>query len=102
LIANKATLFAGNLFLECVSLPMRGQVTDHPTAEVICMTTFANLLGLFGMALIRFGERGGGGLVFLLFGLAVVFLLVWALTRTADPDLPRSSEGNSPAPGAKE
>jgi hypothetical protein len=81
---------------------MRGKVIDHPTAEAIGMTTFANLLGLAGMALIRFGGRGGGGLVFLLFGLAVICVLVWALTRTAGPDLPRSNGGSSPAPGAKE
>jgi hypothetical protein len=46
------------------------------------MTTFANVLALLGMALIRFGSRGGGGFVFMLFGLAVVAAIVWALTRS--------------------
>jgi hypothetical protein len=45
------------------------------------MTTLANVLALFGMAAIRFGGRGGGGIVFLVFGLAVVGLVAWALTR---------------------
>ncbi len=45
------------------------------------MTTCANLLGLFGLALIRFGGRGGAGLVFLFLGLLIIGLLVWALTR---------------------
>ncbi|MGA2538291.1 MAG: hypothetical protein ABSF53_19935 [Terracidiphilus sp.] len=45
------------------------------------MTTFANLLTLMGMALIRFGARGGGGYAFLFFGLLIVGLVVWALTR---------------------
>jgi hypothetical protein len=51
-------------------------------AEVMGMTTLANLFALMGVELIRFGGRGGGGFVFLLFGLAVIVLLVWALTRS--------------------
>jgi hypothetical protein len=46
------------------------------------MTTFANTLALLGMALIRFGGRGGGGFVFMLFGFLIVGVLVWALTRS--------------------
>lgn len=34
-----------------------------------------------GIGLIRFGGRGGGGFVFLLFGLAVIAMVVWALAR---------------------
>jgi hypothetical protein len=45
------------------------------------MTTLANVLALLGIAAIRFGGRGGGGLVFLVFGLAVVGVVAWALTR---------------------
>ncbi len=45
------------------------------------MTTLANLLALFGIALIRFGGRGAGGFAFLLFGLAIVGVVVWALTK---------------------
>jgi hypothetical protein len=45
------------------------------------MTTLASLFALMGIELIRFGGRGGGGFVFLLFGLAVIVVLVWALTR---------------------
>ena len=45
------------------------------------MTTLAKSLGLFGMALIRFGGRGPGGFIWMLFGLAIVGALVWALTR---------------------
>jgi hypothetical protein len=69
------------------------------------MTTFANALALLGMALIRFGGRGGGGFVFMLFGLAVVGVVVWALTRTGGNDAPRSipgTGGSSPAPRAPE
>jgi hypothetical protein len=47
------------------------------------MTTLANVFALMGIELIRFGGRGGGGFVFLLFGLAVIVLLVWALTRSS-------------------
>jgi hypothetical protein len=47
----------------------------------IAMITCANALALFGMALIRFGGRGGGGFLFLLFGLAIIAVVVWALTR---------------------
>lgn len=46
------------------------------------MTTFANTLTLMGMSLIRFGGRGGGGFVLMLFGLVVVGVVVWALTRS--------------------
>lgn len=45
------------------------------------MTTLANVLALFGMAAIRFGGRGGGGIVFLVFGLAIVGVVAWALAR---------------------
>jgi hypothetical protein len=45
------------------------------------MTTFANVLALMGMALIRFGGRGGGGFIFMLLGLAVVGVVVYALAR---------------------
>ena len=45
------------------------------------MTTFANALALLGLALIRFGGRGGGGFIVMLFGLFIVGLVVWALTR---------------------
>jgi len=47
------------------------------------MTTFANVLALMGMSLIRFG-RGGGGFVFMLFGLLIVGVVVWALTKTGE------------------
>jgi len=62
-------------------------------AEVTEMTTAANLLALMGMALIRFGGRSAGGFVFMLFGLMVVGLVVWALTRPAGND---ASRGNGP------
>jgi hypothetical protein len=45
------------------------------------MITCANLLGLLGMSLIRFGGRGGAGFFFFLFGVLVIGLVVWALTR---------------------
>jgi hypothetical protein len=41
------------------------------------------------LAAIRFGWRGGGGFVFLVFGLAVVGLVAWALTR---PDSSESAK----------
>jgi hypothetical protein len=53
---------------------------------MIEMTTLANVLALLGMAAIRFGGRGGGGLVFLVFGLAVVGLVAWALARPGSSD----------------
>jgi hypothetical protein len=56
------------------------------------MTTFANALALLGLAAIRFGWRGGGGFVFLVFGLAVVGLVAWALTR---PDSSESAKTES-------
>jgi len=46
------------------------------------MATFANALALLGLALIRFGGRGGGGFIVMLFGLFIVGLVVWALTRS--------------------
>jgi hypothetical protein len=48
------------------------------------MTTIANMLALVGIALIRFGGRGGGGFAFLLFGLLIVGVVVWALTRPGE------------------
>jgi len=50
------------------------------------MTTLANVSALLGMAAIRFGGRGGGGFVFLVFGLAAVGLVAWALTRPGSSD----------------
>jgi hypothetical protein len=67
------------------------------------MTTLANLLALMGMALIRFGGRGGGGFAFLFFGLLIVGVVVWALARPYES--PRSNVrpgGSSAAPGAQE
>ena len=64
------------------------------------MTTLANVLALMGMAAIRFGGRGGGGIVFMLFGVAVLGVVVWALTRPGGNDASRSggqSGGSSPA-----
>jgi hypothetical protein len=55
------------------------------------MTTFANALALLGMALIRFGGRGGGGFVFMLFGLVIVAVLVWALTRSGGGESAKNS-----------
>jgi hypothetical protein len=71
----------GNLFLQRVSLPVRQLDTEPGPRRLLGMTTFANALALFGMALIRFGGRGGGGFLFMLFGLLIVGVLVWALTR---------------------
>jgi hypothetical protein len=45
------------------------------------MATFANALALLGFFLIRFGDRGGGGFVFMLLGLAVVAVVAYALAR---------------------
>lgn len=59
------------------------------------MTTIANALTLPGMALIRVGGRGAGGFVFMLFGLAVVGVVVWALTRTGGSDAPPRSSGGT-------
>ncbi|MGO9339844.1 MAG: hypothetical protein ACLPY1_20275 [Terracidiphilus sp.] len=58
------------------------------------MTTLANVLALMGMALIRFGGRGGGGIAFMLFGLLIVGAVVWALAR------PYETPRNDPRPGA--
>jgi hypothetical protein len=55
------------------------------------MITLANVLALVGMEAIRFGGRIHGGFIFTLFGLAVIGALVWALTRPAGNDAPRSS-----------
>jgi hypothetical protein len=49
--------------------------------RLLRMTTFANALALMGMALIRFGGRGGGGFIFMLLGLAIVGVVVYALAR---------------------
>jgi hypothetical protein len=54
--------------------------------RVSAMTTLANVFALMGIELIRFGGRGGGGFVFLLFGLAVIGLVVWALTRSGSSE----------------
>jgi len=48
------------------------------------MTTLANVFALMGIELIRFGGRGGGGFVFMLFGLLIVGVVVWALTKTGE------------------
>jgi hypothetical protein len=67
------------------------------------MTTLANTLALFGMTLIRFGGRGGGGFAFMLFGLLILGVVVWALVRPYEG--PRSNVrpgSSSPAPGAQE
>jgi hypothetical protein len=45
------------------------------------MITVANAATLLGLSLIRFGNRGGSGFAFLMFGLLVIGLVVWALTR---------------------
>ena len=45
------------------------------------MTTLQNALGLFAITLLRFGGRGPAGLIWMLFGLAIISVLVWALTR---------------------
>lgn len=65
------------------------------------MTTLANVLALMGLAAIRFGGRGTGGFVFMLFGLTVLGVVVWALTRSTGNDGARSG-GSSPSPGAPE
>lgn len=57
------------------------------------------------LALMRLGGGRGGGFVFTLFGLAVVGVLVWALTRPDGNDRAQSegrTGGSSPAPGAPE
>jgi hypothetical protein len=69
------------------------------------MTTLANVLALIGIAAIRFGGRGGGGFVFMLFGLVVLGVVVWALTRPDGNDAPRSggqAGGSSSAARAPE
>jgi hypothetical protein len=48
------------------------------------MMTSANVLALLGMSLVRFGGRGGGGFAFLLFGLLIVSVAAWALTRSSE------------------
>lgn len=54
--------------------------SPEPQRETI-MITCANLATLLSAALIRWGGRGGGGFAFLFFGLAIVAVLIWALTR---------------------
>jgi hypothetical protein len=55
------------------------------SAEVDDMMTCANVLTLLGLSQIRFGGRGGGGgFAFLLFGLLIVGVVVWALTRPSE------------------
>jgi hypothetical protein len=54
------------------------------------MTTLANVLALIGLAAIRFGGRGGGGILFMLFGLTVLGVVVWALTRSTGNDASRN------------
>ena len=69
------------------------------------MTTLANVLALIGLAAIRFGGRGGGGFVFMLFGLTVLGVVVWALTRPGGNDAAGGggrTSGSSPAAGAQE
>jgi hypothetical protein len=69
------------------------------------MITLANILALMGMAAIRFGARFSGGFFFMLFGLMVVGLVVWALTRPVVNALPVSGNrpgGSSPAAGTQE
>jgi hypothetical protein len=55
------------------------------------MTTFANVLALLGMSMIRFGGRISGGFIFMLFGLIVVGVVVWALTRPTEYVVTRSN-----------
>jgi hypothetical protein len=69
------------------------------------MITIANVLALMGMAAIRYGARIGGGFVFMLFGLMVVGVVVWALTRPIASTTPVSGArpgGSSPAAGTQE
>jgi hypothetical protein len=69
------------------------------------MTTLANVLALMGLAAIRFGARFGGGFIFMLFGLMVVGVVVWALTRPIANTTPVSGGrpgGSSPAAGTQE
>jgi hypothetical protein len=69
------------------------------------MTTLANVLALIGLAAIRFGGRGGGGFVFMLFGLTVLGVVVWALTRPGGNDASGSGGRpgrSSPPAGAQE
>jgi hypothetical protein len=75
--------FSGNLFFERVSLPEWDGRLKPRLRRLTRMTTLANSLALLGMAPIRFGGRGPGGFIWMLFGLAIVGALVWALTRPA-------------------
>jgi hypothetical protein len=43
--------------------------------------TIANLATMLGLSLVRFGNRGGSGFAFLMLGVFVIGLVVWALTR---------------------
>jgi hypothetical protein len=63
---------------------------DPRTARLSAMTTLANVLALIGLAAIRFGGRGTGGFVFMLFGLTVLAAVVWALTRSTGNDASRN------------
>jgi hypothetical protein len=57
------------------------------------------------MAAIRFGARFSGGFFFMLFGLMVVGLVVWALTRpvvNTPPVRGNRPGGSSPAAGTQE
>jgi hypothetical protein len=69
------------------------------------MTTLLNVLAMIGLAAIRFGGRSGGGFVFMLFGLTVLGVVVWALTQPRGKDAPGSGgrEGrSSPSAGTQE
>ena len=69
------------------------------------MITLANFIALMAMAAIRFGGRGGGGIVFMLFGLAVLGVVVFALTRPGRNEGSGNSgqsSGSSPAARAPE
>ena len=59
---------------------MRGFLFLPPPGRETGMVTCANALALFGMVLLRIGGRGGG-FAFFLFGLAIVAVVGWALTR---------------------
>jgi hypothetical protein len=64
-----------------------------------------NVLAMIGLAAIRFGGRGGGGFVFMLFGLAVLGVVVWALTQPGSKDAAGSggrAGRSSPSAGTQE
>jgi hypothetical protein len=94
-----------NLFEKCVSLPVWRLGAEPILRRLFGMITLANVLALMGMSAIRFGGRGGGGVVFMLFGLVVLGVVVWALTRPGGSDASRSggqTGGSSPAARAPE